>query len=527
MSAGPPAEVIIGLDVGTTGVKAAAFGVSSSWRRVTIREYPLLEPALGQAVQNPADIIDAASAALRECVEGLAGAEILGISLSAAMHGLIGFDSTGRPLTPLITWADARAQDEAQSLRRTHPELHALTGVPVHPMTPLSKLAWFARHDPATLAGARWWGGLKELLLVWLTGQVVTELSSASGTGLLQLATRTWSPAAIELAGIRREQLPEILPTTSQLPLSPEAARTTGVRAGTPVLVGAADGPLGNLGTGALVPGVASLSLGTSGAVRMVVGEPSIDAHRTLFCYALTDDTWVTGGAFSNGASVTRWVTHALAPDLTTADGTPSDAILLRLAAEVPPGCDGLVMLPYLLSERAPLWDPALLGAYLGLRREHTRAHMARAAVEGVCAHMRQIVDRLDRVSPVSSVRATGGAFRSELWRQVMAAMLARPLQIVAEQGGTALGAAALGLYALGRAGTLRAAVTLISDPRAAPVVEFDPQLVEVYDDVRARIPRDIAELARVAELFAGAASPETGDDERSESQHRPRDGTQ
>jgi gluconokinase len=223
---------------------------------------------------------------------------------------------------------------------------------------------------------------------------------------------------------------------------------------------------------------------------------------------------------------VTRWVTHALAPDLTATDGTPSDTALLALAAEVPPGCDGLAMLPYLLSERAPLWDPALLGAYLGLRREHTRAHMARAAVEGVCMHMRQIVDRLDHVSPVASIRATGGAFRSELWRQVMAAMLARPLQIVAEQGGTALGAAALGLYALGRAGTLEAAVTLISDTRITPIVDVDPGLIDTYDRVRARVPRQIEELGRVAELFVEAGSPETDDDARTRSRHRPGDGT-
>src|SRR5213078_248786 len=143
---------------------------------------------------------------------------------------------------------------------------------------------------------------------------------------------------------------------------------------GTPVVVGAADGPLGNLGSGAIAPGVAGLSLGTSGAIRMAVADPHIDEHRTLFCYALTDSLWIVGGAVSNGGIVIRWAGRSLAPDLpgTSGDRTADEA-LLDLAASVPAGSDGLLMLPYLLAERAPLWDPDVPGAYLGLRRDHTR----------------------------------------------------------------------------------------------------------------------------------------------------------
>jgi gluconokinase len=484
-------------------VKAAAFGVGASWRSIAVREYRLLEPAPGQAVQDPDDITTAMLAALRECVATLGGAEILAISLSTAMHGLIALDAALKPLTPLITWADARASAEAQLLRRSGAGLHAATGVPLHPMTPLSKLAWFADHDPSTLAQARWWVGLKELVICRLTGQLVTEMSSASGSGLLDLVSGAWSPAAIELAHVGLEQLPRVLPTTSHIPLSRTAAEATGATAGTPVVLGAADGPLGNLGTGAIGPGVASVSLGTSGAVRMTVSEPRIDARGALFCYHLTDTAWVIGGAISNGASVVRWIANALAPDLAARGDVPPDAKLLTDAAGVQAGSDGLVMLPYLLTERAPLWDPALLGAYLGLQHRHTRAHLTRAAVEGVCMNMRQIVDRVDTVAPVTTIRATGGAFRSALWSDVMAAMLARPLQIVADQGGTALGAAALGLYALGRASTLEQALSLIAGPNTAPPVPVDPNLIQIYDELRARIPEQIRELDRVAQRLA------------------------
>src|SRR4051794_41245174 len=246
-----PAEVIVGVDVGTTGVKAAAFAPGGSWRRVAIREYALLHPAPDQEVQDPSAMVAAAEEALAECVAATNGAHVLAISLSTAMHGLLGLDAGLRPLTPLITWADARAREQARYLRRSGQaaELHARTGVPVHPMSPLTKLMWFARHEPQTLASTRWWVDLKAYLIASLTGTLATELSSASGTGLLDLATRAWSPEAIALAGASAEQLAPVLATTATLPLAPAVAGRLRLPAGTPVATGAAHGPLGHLRT--------------------------------------------------------------------------------------------------------------------------------------------------------------------------------------------------------------------------------------------------------------------------------------
>jgi gluconokinase len=500
-------EVIIGLDVGTTGVKAVAFDIGTSWRHLALREYPLLQPAPDRQVQEPATIITAAGEALAECVRVVGERQVIALSLSAGMHGVLALDEDLRPLTPLVTWADARARDQARALRRSGhaPRLHALTGVPVHPMSPLTKLMWFAEHDPRTCAAARWWIGLKDYLLLWLTGKLVTELSSASGTGLLDLASRTWSEDALALTGVSRDQLPEILPTTAVLELAEAPARRAGLPAGTPVITGAADGPLGNLGTGAVTPGVAGLSLGTSGAIRMAVDQPSVDEDGTLFCYALTDAMWVIGGATSTGGVAVRWAGEALAPDVAAAAGDEGpDAAVLELAASVPAGSAGLLMVPYLLAERAPLWDPDLPGAYLGLRREHTRAHLIRAAVEGVCMQMRVILDRLDTLQPVQSIRATGGVFRSMLWREVMAATLDRPFSVIGSAEGTALGAAALGLFALERTPHLGDALALLVPPDTpvpAPV-EPNPELVALYAEQREQLAERIDELGRVAALY-------------------------
>ncbi len=181
---------------------------------------------------------------------------------------------------------------------------------------------------------------------------------------------------------------------------------------------------------------------------------------------------------------------------------------MLELAASVPAGSEGLVMLPYLVAERAPLWDPDLPGAYLGLRREHTRAHLVRAAVEGVCFQLRAILDSLYAVHPVTAVHATGGALRSPLWREVLAATLDRPLRIVGEAEGTALGAAALGLVAIGRAATLAEAVAqLAGGAPEPPLVQFDPELAATYDRLRASIPELIRALDAVAVQFDPASA--------------------
>lgn len=503
----PPAEVVVGLDVGTTAAKASAFGIGSSWRRTVVREYPLLHPRPGWEVQDPQVLLAAAVAALGELVEQTGGAKVVAVSLSSAMHGLIGLGPGGRPVTPLLTWADSRAGDVATELRRDEraDRLHRVSGTPVHSMSPLTKLMWFARHDAATAERVVTWIGLKDWIVLALTGTLATELSSASGTGLLDLTTGDWNPEALDLAGVPAEKLPPVLATTSALGLSRAVATRVGLPTATAVVLGAGDGPLGNLGTGAITPGVAGLSLGTSGALRMVVeGGPVVDHGGGLFCYALTDDTWVVGGAVSNGGVVVRWCGDVFAKDmLRTAEGGFADADLLAMARSVPVGSDGLVMLPYLMAERAPLWDPDLPGAYLGVRRFHGRGHFVRAAVEGVALQMSTILDEIEQIRPVTSIRATGGVFRSTLWRVVLASALDRPLTVTGGAEGSALGAAALALYGLGRADSLGDALARLPGGEDDEPIRPSQADVAAYRDLRARVTELAGAVAEASRIFA------------------------
>ena len=504
-----PPQVIIGLDVGTTGVKAAAFGLGPPWRGMAVRRYPLLRPAPGQEVQDPAVIIAATTAALAECVATVGAAEVIGVSLSAAMHGLLALDADLRPISPLITWADERASQEAADLARQPAalDLQEITGTPVHPMTPMAKLVWFRHHDQATWEAARWWAGLKDYLLWWLTGTFATELSSASGTGLLDASSRAWSPLALAASGVAPARLPEIMATTDVLPLGHRAAAAVGLAAGTPVVVGAADGPLANLGTGAINPGVAGLSLGTSGAIRVAVDGPRTDSRGRLFCYALSDPVWVVGGAVSNGAEVLRWAEGVLGSGSSVGEdgASPPGEMPPQPTGPIAESSDGLVMLPFILPERAPMWDHELAGAYLGLRHHHSAANLRRATMEGVCMQMRLLLDRVDDCHPVTSIRATGGAFGSKLWRDLMAAALDRPLIVVGDEDGTAFGAAALGLVALGAAPGLHEALARLGGVSTGTPVTASSEQVAAFADLRRQLGALLAALARTVDMGSTA----------------------
>ncbi len=502
--------VVIGIDVGTTTTKVVAVDPGSGWRVAAYREYRLTEPQPRWQVQDPGMVLEAVDQALAEVVAACGDLPVDVIGVGSAMHGLAALDEGLRPVTDIITWADTRAHVEAAELRaegRARELLH-LSGTPLHPMSPLTKLRWFARNDTVTAERAHRWVGLKDLVLLHLTGRLVTERSTASASGLLDLGTGTWADSSLELAGVRREQLPDVLPTTALLELAPEAAGRVGLSPGIPVNVGATDGPLGNLGTGAIEPGIAGLSMGTSGAVRTVVPEPRLDENGRLFCYALTDDAWVVGAAISNGGVVARWAGDVYAPDVPP--GPLRDTQVLAMASDVPPGSDGLVMLPYLLGERAPLWDPELTGAFLGVRHAHGRGHFIRAAIEGVALQMASIVDVLDTVTPVTEVRCTGGVFRSDLWRQVMAATVGRPMVPTDDAEGSALGSAILALYATGQVESLGAGVDLLSPPGdVADPITVSSKDRATYAQLRGRAARLLGaydELQEYLESFTPRA---------------------
>ena len=241
--------------------------------------------------------------------------------------------------------------------------------------------------------------------------------------------------------------------------LTDEAVARTGLHRETPFVVGANDGALATLGVGALRPGVVACTVGTSGAVRAVVPRPTVHAEGRLFCTPLTADRWVLGGAVNNGGIVLRWIRDVLLPDVAaTARSQGSDpyAALTALAEGAPAGAGGLLVLPYLTGERAPSGDAPPRGVLFGLRHDHGRAHLVRAALEGVVYELHRALRMLEAASGnATEVRVTGGFTASPLWRQVMSDIFGRPIRVPVRAEGSVFGAALLGMHALGWLGSL------------------------------------------------------------------------
>lgn len=466
----PLTPVVIGLDVGTTNAKALAYDATCAGWAAASRELPLIADAPGRAEQDPERVLEASLATLAEAAAAVTarGGRVAGVCLSTAMHGLVGLDAAGRPLTRLITWADQRAAAQARALRAS-PDSASLarrTGAPLHAMTPLAKLRWFREEAPDTFGRVRRWISPKELLLKRLLGADVVDQSVAGATGLFNLERADWDDEALALAGVAREQLGLPVPSATVLRgLPPELATRLGLDAGTPFVVGASDGALANLGAGAIAPGVAACTVGTSGAVRIAVPKPGGDPAGRLFCYPLAPGRWIAGAAVNDGGVPLRWLRDAVFPDVrdaARARGINPYQALTELAATAPPGAGGLFFVPGLSGERAPQRSPEARGALFGLTLAHGRGHVIRAVMEGVMLQLAGVLRRIEAMGlPISEVRSSGGAARSALWRQIMADAFGRPVSLMETEQASALGAALLGMVSLGLLGSLDEAAAL------------------------------------------------------------------
>lgn len=486
-------KIILAVDIGTTSTKALA--VDASTGRIRGREsggYSLDTPQPGYAEQDPeamlGAVVDSMSAVMRG--GGWRAEDVLCVSFSSANHSLIAMDSDGQALTPVITWADLRATQQAQRLKRDGSGLanYLRTGTPIHPMSPLVKLIWMREERPALFAESRYFIGIKEYILQRLFGgEYVTEHSMASATGMFNLVSKRWDPEALRLAGVREEQLPRLEPTTGRLTgLRAEYAERIGLSADTPFVLGGQDGVMANLGIGAVRDGVAAVTIGTSSAVRTAVTSPALDPQGRLFCYALTDRQWIVGGPSNNGAIAVQWMAERVFR------GRPMESVL-PLAGEVPPGADGLFFLPLLSGERAPFWNGQAKGVLFGLTLAHDERHMMRAAMEGVVYQVAAIVSLMNSSGgQANEIRASGGFARSPLWCQMLADVLGVPVQVPESVESSGLGAAQLGLYAMeeGRGPLLRWDAgngrSYEPDPRANGIYkELLPFYLNIYERLK------------------------------------------
>lgn len=456
---------VIGVDIGTSSTKSVLFDAAGQQIARSAQKYDLKSPEPGAAEQDPNDILRAATQTVAEVMasSGLDPADLLGISFSAAMHTLLLVDEENQPITPMYTWADNRSDRWADFVRANTNanSLYQRTGLPAHPMSPLVKLVWLRHEQPELFQQVARVVAIKEYVLWHWCGEWVIDHSMATTTGLLELRSLSWDSEALALAGIEQQQLSKLVPTTYQFSnIHPDYIQRMGVSANTSVVVGASDGVLSNLGVGAISSGMAAITIGTSGAVRQSVSCPITASAAQLFCYALTEDLWVMGGAVNNGGIALQWARDGLTPysippeEKHLSHPEPSASTyerLTKMAETVSPGSEGLIFHPYLLGERSPLWNAQARASFFGLGRHHTQAHLVRAVLEGVVYNLHGVFTALEQSGGrVTKLRASGGFARSELWQQMLADIFDRTIEVPRIIESSAFGAAAIAFWALG-----------------------------------------------------------------------------
>ena len=460
----------IGVDVGTSSVKAVAIDEAGRVVGGAERSYPVSLPHPGWSEQDPDDWWAATEAVLDELDAG----DAAGIGLSGQMHGLVVLGSDRRPLRPAILWNDGRSQPQATRIEQQLglKRLVELSGNRALAGFTAPKLTWLADNEPAVHERIATVLLPKDYVRLRLTGELATDVSDASGTLLLDVANRRWSD---ELAAAFAVD-PDWLPAVHESPQT--TGQTTG---GVPVAAGAGDQAAGALGVDATTEdGPASLVLGTSGVVFAARDRYTPDPLGRLhaFCHALPG-TWHVMGVILSAAGALGWLADTLDAD----DEIPR---LLDEAAEWEPGVEGLTFAPYLSGERTPHADADVRGAFAGLGLRHNRGALVRAVLEGVGYALRDGLDLIAESGRAPALaRVSGGGARSDLWLRILASILNLPLQRTNSEAGAALGAALLGGVCGGLFDDPATAARTAVAP--AEVSEPDPEWVRRYDEHRAR----------------------------------------
>jgi xylulokinase len=443
---------LVGLDVGTTGVKALAVSTSGEPVALAEEEYPLSTPQPGWAEQDPEDWRLAAERTLERL-----GVEPAGIGYSGQMHGLVCLDERDRVIRPAILWNDQRTAAECEEIeeRVGRERLIQLTGNRALTGFTAPKLLWLRRHEPEAYARIRRILLPKDYVRLRLTGEHAIDVADASGTLLFDVANRRWSDEVLHALELPGEWLPSAYESTE--------------------IAGAGDQQAAALGVGIDRPGPVSVVLGTSGVVFAVLpeyaAEPEGRVH--VFCHAVPG-AWEAMGVMLSAAGSLRWFRDALAPGVSYSD-------LVAEAETAPAGSDGLTFLPYLQGERTPHADPSARAMFEGLSLRHDRGGLVRSVLEGVAYGLRDSLELLRSLGVAADVgRVSGGGARSRLWLRIVASVLGLPLQLTAVEEGSAYGAALLAGVRAGVFEDVHAAVAACV--RIRETVEPDPEWQAVYE---------------------------------------------
>jgi xylulokinase len=475
--------LLLGIDAGTTSLKVGVFDGDGRTLAVAGEEYRLETPEADRAELDPERYWEATRTAVARALAGagVAGSEVDAIAVSSQGETIVPVADDGTALGPAVIWLDNRARSEAAELagRFDRPAVYAATGVPaIDPTWPATKILWWARHEPDLFARTSRFLLVEDLLLQRLTGRFVTEGGVSCTSLYYDLRTHDWWPPMLEAIGIDRRRLPEIAaPGEVVGTVRPATAAALSLRSDVRVVAGGMDQGAGAVGVGNVMPGIVSESTGGALTVQASIDRPDRDptGQTPVYVHSAPDRYLYCPVCPTGGMALTWFRDRFGEAEMTRAatEGRSAYDLLTELAATVPPGSDGLIMLPHLMGAFSPEYEPSARGVWFGFTLAHGKPHFVRAILEGVAYMLRRNLELLEEAgAPADEVHAHGGGARSDLWCQVKADVTGRPVVTLEGEDAAIRGDAMLAGVATGTFAGLEEAAAAMVVPRRRFVPE-------------------------------------------------------
>lgn len=429
-------KCIITIELGTNAVRIFAFDLNGAVIGSMKGHYPTFHSQPDYSEQDPEQIFITMLYVLKNLLNEMIHPrkyKVCSICFSSSMHSTLAVDKDGVPLGNAYTWADNRAKKEAVEIQASvlADTMYECTGTPLHPMSPLLKIAWMRKNDEENFAAAGKFLSIKSYVIHQLTGEYLIDYSLACATGMLNIHKIAWEDQALQFAGISKEQLPDLVPVFAGAGKLKKAYQNSlGLKSDTKIIVGSSDGCMATLGAGIWNSDRATITIEDSSAVRMVSGKMLKDEKKRVFNYLITEDCYVSGGPSNSGGCVFEWFQKQFGDTAFPFDADSNANTLFREAMNVAIGSEGLLFLPYLLGERAPIWNPDARGMYFGINIKHERKHFIRATIEGILYEIYSIGKMMQEHRSISSISVNGSFATIPFCAQMLSDMFNKTVDV-------------------------------------------------------------------------------------------------